>query len=198
MMQLLYNYRKVWELTTTLDDQEEQLFRYCVVVILEPLCLGNPRRIIVRRWETHQLPRKITKCQDQPEDLDIFGVVDRVQRVQRGWLTDEMVIQFKLSGGGMTIYKKKYSEHRLWVKLTPLVKEWGHSQGEELSQTDDSIDMQDVRNRSGSWPIVEAAVSLASLLFDAQSKQSLAFTSTLDCGLVRLLIQNTLAGNDRD
>jgi len=68
-----------------------------------------------------------------------------------------MVIQFKLSGGGMTIYKKKYSEHRLWVKLTPLVKEWGHSQDQELSQADDSIDMQDVRNRSGSWPIVEAA-----------------------------------------
>jgi len=148
--------KDLWQLTMTLDESEDHVFRYCVVVILEPLCLGNPRRIIVRRWETHQLPRKIGKKQDSLEPvIDTFGVIDRVQRIQRGWLTDEMVIQFKLSKGGITVYKKKYTEHRLWAKLTPLVKEWGRDQ--DLEQTDESIDMQDVRNRSGSWPIVEAA-----------------------------------------
>jgi len=149
--------KEIWQLTTSLDDAEEHLFRYCVVVILEPLCLGSPKRIIVRRWETHQLPRKIGKSQGSSGETDIFGIIDRVHRVQRGWLTDEMVIQFKLSAGGITIYKKKYSEHRLWAKLTPLVKEWGHGHEQELNQADESIDMQDVRNRSGSWPIVEAA-----------------------------------------
>ena len=118
----------------------------------------------MRRWETHQLPRRIGKSQNRSEDIDTFGIIDRVKRIQRGWLTDEMVIQFKLSQGGITIYKKKYSEHRLWAKLTPLVKEWGHANDQELSQAEESIDMQDVRNRSGSWPIVEAAVSVVILL----------------------------------
>ena len=153
----------MWQLATTLDDEEDHLFRYCVVVILEPLCLGSPMRIIVRRWETHQLPRRIRKRQNCSEDLDTFGIIDRVKRIQRGWLTDEMIIQFKLSQGGITIYKKKYSEHRLWAKLTPLVKEWGHTNDQELSQAEESIDMQDVRNRSGSWPIIEAAVSVVIL-----------------------------------
>ena len=80
-----------------------------------------------------------------------------------------MLIQFKLSAGGITIYKKKYSEHRLWAKLTPLVKEWGHGHEQELNQADESIDMQDVRNRSGSWPIVEAAVSVVILHLAAWS-----------------------------
>ena len=84
-----------------------------------------------------------------------------------------MLIQFKLSAGGITIYKKKYSEHRLWAKLTPLVKEWGHGHEQELNQADESIDMQDVRNRSGSWPIVEAAVSVVILHLAAWS--TLAF-----------------------
>ena len=74
-----------------------------------------------------------------------------------------MMIQFKLTQGGITIFKKKYSEHRLWAKLTPLVKEWGHTSEQEMNQSEESIDIQDVRDRSGSWPIVEAAVSVITL-----------------------------------
>ena len=143
-------------LTVSLDEAENHLYRYCVVVVLEPLGFGNSKKIIVRQWETHQLPRRITVNEGEPTEAT-FGVIDRVQRVQRGLLSDEILIQFKLSKGGITIYKKKYSEHRLWAKMTPLVKEWGHEH--DLGQNEESIDIQDVRNKSGSWPIVEAAVS---------------------------------------
>ena len=81
-------------------------------------------------------------------------------------MTDEMAIQFKLSQGGITIFKKKYSEHRLWAKLTPLVREWGHTGEHEMNLTEESIDMQDVRDKSGSWPIVEAAVSTISTMYN--------------------------------
>jgi len=150
--------KDLWHLNSTLDEEVDHLFRYCVVVILQPLCPGNPRRIIVRRWETHLLPRKIGKNSNCSEkSADTFGIIDGIHRIQRGWLTDEMVIQFKLSHEGITIYKKKYSEHRLWAKMTPLVKEWGHSSDQDINQSEESIDIQDVRDRSGSWPIVEAA-----------------------------------------
>jgi len=146
----------VWHLNTCLDEEDDHLYRYCVVVILQPLHPGSPRRIIVRRWETHLLPRKIRKTTNNSV-IDTFGIIDGKQRIQRGWLTDEMMIQFKLSKEGLTIYKKKYSQHRLWVKMTPLVKEWGHNTDQEVNHTEESIDIQDVRDRNGTWPIVEAA-----------------------------------------
>ena len=94
---------------------------------------------------------------DTPDTPDSFGDIGGLTRVQRGWLTDEQLVQFKLSPGAVSLYKKKHAGHRLWVKLTPLVKEWHHQDTAELSE--DSVDIQDVRSRSGVWPIVEAAVS---------------------------------------
>ena len=96
------------------------------------------------------------------ERTDTFGDIGGQERTQRGWLTDEQLIQFKLCPGALSLYKKKHAGDRLWVKVSPLVKEW-HQQdsssstpGPDLSE--DSVDIQDVRNRSGVWPIVEAAV----------------------------------------
>ena len=66
------------------------------------------------------------------------------------------MIQFKLGPGALSLYKKKHAGAGLLVKVTPLVKEWQHQESQELSE--DSVDIQDVRNRSGVWPIVEAAV----------------------------------------
>ena len=91
------------------------------------------------------------------ERTDTFGDIGGQERIQRGWLTDEQLIQFKLCPGALSLYKKKHAGDRLWVKVTPLVKEWHHQDSQDLSE--DSVDIQDVRNRSGVWPIVEAAVS---------------------------------------
>ena len=111
----------------------------------------------MRRWETHYIPRTVDLRPERSERMDMFGDIGGVRRVQRGWLTDEQLIQFKMCPGALSLYKKKHSGHRLWVKVTPLVKEWHHQDSQELSE--DSVDIQDVRNRSGVWPIVEAAVS---------------------------------------
>ena len=96
------------------------------------------------------------------KSADSFGDIGGLRRVQRGWLTDEQLIQFKLCPGALSLYKKKHAGHRLWVKLTPLVKEWQHQDTAELLE--DSVDIQDVRSRSGVWPIVEAAVRQSDLV----------------------------------
>ena len=90
---------------------------------------------------------------------DTFGDIGGQQRIQRGWLTDEQLIQFKLCPGALSLYKKKHAGDRLWVKVSPLVKEWHHQDNSNTGDlSEDSVDIQDVRNRSGVWPIVEAAV----------------------------------------
>ena len=38
---------------------------------------------------------------------DEFGKIDGLVSIQRGWLTEEMVIQFKLRESGINIWKRK-------------------------------------------------------------------------------------------
>ena len=105
------------------------------------------------------MPRTVDLRSGPLERTDTFGDIGGQERIQRGWLTDEQLIQFKLCPGALSLYKKKHAGQRLWVKVSPLVKEWHHqdpSVNQDLSE--DSVDIQDVRNRSGVWPIVEAAV----------------------------------------
>ena len=81
----------------------------------------------------------------------------KVQGV-KGWLPCTEHRKDLLYIMGALIYVSDAGD-RLWVKVTPLVKEWHHqdtSSTQDLSE--DSVDIQDVRNRSGVWPIVEAAV----------------------------------------
>ena len=62
------------------------------------------------------------RVREGEEVEDTFGRVEGggATSVQRGWLTEEMVIQFKLRAGGLAVWKRKYAGHRLWVKMTPL------------------------------------------------------------------------------
>ena len=105
------------------------------------------------------MPRTVDLRSGPLERTDTFGDIGGQERIQRGWLTDEQLIQFKLCPGALSLYKKKHAGQRLWVKVSPLVKEW-HHQDPSVTQdlSEDSVDIQDVRNRSGVWPIVEAAV----------------------------------------
>jgi hypothetical protein len=58
---------------------------------------------------------------EDKEVEDTFGRVDGgALSIQRGWLTEEMVIQFKMRAGGLAVWKRKYAAHRLWLKMTPL------------------------------------------------------------------------------
>ena len=55
-------YSNIWKLGVDLSRGEEHQYRYCVVVILNSETLyseaqGRQKKVIVRRWETHLIPR---------------------------------------------------------------------------------------------------------------------------------------------
>jgi len=150
----------VWTLPLELSDDIEHQYRYCVVVILQPCSNHNQRKIIVRRWETHLLARNV-RADSPTERIDFFGEIDGRKRIQRGWLAEEMLVQFKLCPSAITLYKKKHCRPgiRRWVKVTPLGKQDNTETAEDVSQeiSEESLDIQDARSRLGGWPIVEAA-----------------------------------------
>ena len=45
------------------------------------------------------------------ESYDVFGKSDGIVSIQRGWLTEEMVCQFKLKKTGLNIWKRKYDNN---------------------------------------------------------------------------------------
>ena len=107
---------------------------------------------------------------DSPtERIDFFGEIDGRKRIQRGWLAEEMLVQFKLCPSAITLYKKKHCRPgiRRWVKVTPLGKQDNTETAEDVSQeiSEESLDIQDARSRLGGWPIVEAAVSDVKIKF---------------------------------
>lgn len=87
----------------------------------------------MRRWETHLEPRKISA--DQPStsaivpqelsptspkdvpDIDTFGDIAGVEKVDRGWLTTETVFQFKFIRNPF-ILKQKLKNRLLYVKVS--------------------------------------------------------------------------------
>ena len=84
--------------------------------------------------------------------------------IQRGWLTNETVVQLKLFGDkALNIWKKKYRSCEFFIKVTP-VKANKSNDARELqsSFSDDSqsMDMNSTRDKWQSWPIVEVAVSI--------------------------------------
>ena len=79
--------RDLWTLNLGwMELAEPPSYRYCVLVRLPPVPPATKRSTVVRRWETHQDPRRL----DAEKREDVFGEVAGVHRVQRGWLTEEV------------------------------------------------------------------------------------------------------------
>ena len=85
----------MWQLEVELSEAVVHQYRYCVVLQLDT-------STIVRRWETHLLPRQVLGGGG-----DVFGRdgAGRV-RVQRGWLAEEVLLTLKLVGpSAVTLYR---------------------------------------------------------------------------------------------
>lgn len=71
----------------------------------------------VRKWETHLTPRRIAKDEDQASNsMDHFGVVDGVEKVDKGWLTHETILQFKFFNNPLSL-KDRIKDRLLYVKV---------------------------------------------------------------------------------
>ncbi|KAF7384298.1 hypothetical protein HZH66_012548 [Vespula vulgaris] len=142
-------------------------YRYFIAVICQSNGTKNSSKIlIIRKWETHMISRQIKKnipsnfVNDTLPDPEIFGCHNGYCKVERGWLTDETVIQFKIFDNPIKLWKHQYKNRNINIKMTPLNLVKQHSY--ELQQfgndyIDDSTDTQDIIDQSG-FSITEIAV----------------------------------------
>lgn len=104
--------------------------------------------IHVRRWETHFKPRqicadpeKVTNTEseatsDSPStsnssrspsskapDIDTFGDINGLEKIDRGWLTTETVYQFKFIRNPF-ILRQKLKNRLLYVKVSKNETHW--------------------------------------------------------------------------
>lgn len=145
-------------------------FRYFIAVICQSNSTKNSAKtMIIRRWETHMTPRIISKNIPSNFDNDIlpepdkFGYHNNYYKVERGWLTDETVIQFKLFNNPIKLWKNRLQNRKVHIKMTPVNLVRHNSV--ELQQfggdcVDDSLSMdtQDIIDQPAFTSITEIAV----------------------------------------
>lgn len=91
-------------------------YRYLVCAV-DPIT----GKLIVRRWETHLKARKICEMAEmckQP-NYDQFGKIGDVEKVDRGWLSSETIVQLKFFNAPFS-WKQNMKRRLLYVKVTPI------------------------------------------------------------------------------
>lgn len=98
-----------------LIDGSDVSFRYCICVVVE-----EGEQVLVRRWETNLHPRSLNTREPETSKIDTFGDHDKMNRVERGWLTKETVVQFQLFNNPLTLWKQKLANRTVYIKVTPV------------------------------------------------------------------------------
>lgn len=102
----------VWEATLPLDENNVK-YRYCIVIIVE-----EGHKVIVRRWETNLNPRSIDPA--NIDHIETFGDYDNFNKVERGWLTKESIVQLQLFNNPLTLWKTRFNGRLVYIKVTPV------------------------------------------------------------------------------
>ncbi|KAH0944792.1 hypothetical protein HN011_011606 [Eciton burchellii] len=145
-------------------------FRYFIAVICQSNSTKNSANtLIIRRWETHMTPRLIRRNTTSNFDNGTlpdphkFGYHNSYCKIERGWLTDETVIQFKLFNNPVKLWKNRLQNKKVHIKMTPINLVRHNSL--ELQQfggdcVDDSLSMdtQDIIDQPTFTSITEIAV----------------------------------------
>ncbi|KAK0094272.1 hypothetical protein PV326_011363 [Microctonus aethiopoides] len=117
-----------FSVNVSLPSDTDIEFRYFIAVVCHPNGTKNcAKTLIIRKWETHMTPRIIRKgapsnFNNEPSipDPDKFGYHNGYCKIERGWLTDETVIQFKLFNNPIKIWKNRLQNRKLLIKMTPV------------------------------------------------------------------------------
>ncbi|KAG8232830.1 hypothetical protein J437_LFUL013370, partial [Ladona fulva] len=151
----------IWSCVVSIPLEDVE-YRYLVCVIVEPNSDAIERLSVVRLWETSLLPRVIlqkvsSNILENPEPEE-FGLHDNKNRVERGWLTGDTVLQLKLFDNPIQLWKKKLKGKKVSIKVNPVsINTSSHlsiSQYVENSM-DESLDTMDGPDKHEFWPIVE-------------------------------------------
>ncbi|KAG5879201.1 hypothetical protein JTB14_030160 [Gonioctena quinquepunctata] len=109
----------VWSGIIEIPEKKRVEFRYCVCVIIEAGI-----QVIVRNWETNLVPRKINSLSSNSPTMDNepheYGSYNHQERVDKGWLNKETVIQLKMCNNPLVLFRPKYQNRAINVKVTPV------------------------------------------------------------------------------
>ncbi|KAL0117504.1 hypothetical protein PUN28_010375 [Cardiocondyla obscurior] len=161
---------KIFSQNVALPIDTNVEYRYFIAVVCQSNGTKNSAKtLIIRRWETHMTPRGIRKNilsnfdNDILPDPDKFGYHNNYCKIERGWLTDETVIQFKVFNNPIKLWKNRLQNKKVYIKMTPVNLVRHNSL--ELQQfggdcIDDSLSMdtQDIVDQPAFTSITEIAV----------------------------------------
>lgn len=108
----------VWSKVISIPDAQEVQFRYLVCVIIDP-----GLQVFVRNWETNLKPRKVGSDSKSPtakDEPDMYGDYNANFSIDRGWLNKETTVQLKLSNKPLTLWRPKYTNRNVYIKVTPV------------------------------------------------------------------------------
>ncbi|XP_011302442.1 glycerophosphocholine phosphodiesterase GPCPD1 isoform X2 [Fopius arisanus] len=118
---------RIFSTKVSLPADAEIHFRYFVAVVCQSNGTKNSAKtLIIRRWETHMHPRSIKKeipsnfTDESLPEPERFGYHNGYCKIERGWLTDETVIQFKLFNNPIKLWKNRLQNKKLYIKMTPV------------------------------------------------------------------------------
>lgn len=109
-----------WTVTVDLPFEEATQYRY--LLCAKGMC-PDKEKTIVRFWETHLQPRSIPEyAENTPIRQEVFGLLNNVTKIDRGWLTSETIVQIKFFNAPFTWKKpiKLKQELLLYVKVIPV------------------------------------------------------------------------------
>lgn len=116
ILTLLFTFleENIWTLDLSIPADVDVEYRYFIASV-DPSDSTNS--VHIRKWETHLQPRRILKNEGQaPNALDNFGIVDGVEKVDKGWLTGETIFQFKFFNNPFLL-KERIKNRLLYVKV---------------------------------------------------------------------------------
>ncbi|XP_028127733.1 glycerophosphocholine phosphodiesterase GPCPD1 [Diabrotica virgifera virgifera] len=109
----------IWSAIIEIPEKKKVEFRYCVCILVE---LGI--QVIVRSWETNLQARSVDSISGNSPTLDEepheYGCYGDSEHIDRGWLSKETVIQLKLCNNPLVLFRPKYQNRNINIKVTPV------------------------------------------------------------------------------
>ncbi|XP_033150836.1 glycerophosphocholine phosphodiesterase GPCPD1, partial [Drosophila busckii] len=138
---------QVWQAQVYIPRQCGTEYRYFVCAV-DPIT----EQLVVRRWEVQLQPRCIAELQQQAAQVqDTFGSYNGLEKVDRGWLTKETLVQLKFFYAPFS-WKQRMKRRLVHVKVTPMNLRIPSADAGTCSSTlEDSLsnDTHDTRENGG-------------------------------------------------
>lgn len=164
-----------WSVDIRIPNDIEIRYRYFVASV-DPVT----QAVHVRKWETHLKPRQVPVVNngDRPNRtlFDTFGDLNGCVKIDKGWLTNETILQFKFFNNPFTLKESKKNK-LLYIKLTAMNLRI-NAESQQSFNADDSIS-SDTRENGADMPAYAltevATINAPNYIFETQSQFGRAY-----------------------